>query len=186
MSVRHGLLALLADEPQHGYALKVGFEGSTGGAWLLNIGQVYTTLSRLERDGLVSSLDGAEDGRQRYRITPHGREKLEAWFIEPVVPHAPPRDEVAIKLLLAIASADVDVTALIGRQRSAAVEQLQQYTRQKRLTTPDELPFLLLLDALILQAEAQIRWLDICEARLRGRPHTSRRTTAGTPDGISP
>lgn len=185
MSVKHGLLALLAGEPQHGYALKVGFEGSTGGAWALNIGQVYTTLSRLERDGLVSPLGEDEDGRQRYRITPTGREQLESWFAEPVVSHAPPRDELAIKLLLAIASADVDVTALMGRQRSAAVEQLQHYTRQKAHAAPDELPFLLLLDALILQTEAQIRWLDICEARLREARRTSRVTDARDPEGAS-
>ena len=183
MSVKHGLLALLADAPRHGYGLKTGFEERTGGAWTLNIGQVYTTLARLERDGLVRSLGEDADGRQRYRITPAGRRALADWFKDPVVSEAPPRDEFAIKLLLAVAAQDVDVTGLIGRQRAAAVEQLQRYTRQKAHAEPDDLAFVLLMDALILKTEAEIRWLDMCEARLRTRVERggrgSRESTGG-------
>lgn len=174
MSVRHGLLALLADEPQHGYALKTGFEDRTAGAWALNIGQVYSTLARLERDGLVAALGEDEEGRQRYRMTEEGRALLDGWFAEPVVAQAPPRDELTIKMLLAVAATDVDVSGLIQRQRTAAVEQLQRYTRQKAHADPtSELAFLLLLDALILRTEAEIRWLDLCQARLRARGQVS-------------
>lgn len=170
MSMRHGLLALLEDGPNHGYQLKHEFEARTGGAWLLNVGQVYTTLQRLERDGLVAPVGDPDDERRVYTITAAGQEALEHWFGEPVVVSAPPRDELAIKVLLAVAAEEVDVTSVLQRQRTATLEQLQEYTRLKRQADPDDdLPWILLLDALVLKAEAEVRWLDTCEARLRRR-----------------
>lgn len=173
MSVKHSLLALLAEGPTHGYQLKTAFEQRTGGAWLLNVGQVYTTLHRLERDGLIED-DGApgegEGERTTYRLTPAGAALVEQWYESPVVTDGPPRDELATKVLIAVAAEHVDITALLQHQRTAAVSQLQEYTRQKAHTDPDrELPWLLLLDALILRTESEIRWLDLCEARLRAR-----------------
>lgn len=130
MSVRFGLLALLAESPTHGYQLKTDFERRRGGSWLLNIGQVYTTLQRLERDGLVQELEGASaDDRRDFRITTAGRQQLEDWFTTPVVPEGPARDELTIKILLAVAAGDIDVTDLLQRQRRASIEQLQAYTR---------------------------------------------------------
>jgi DNA-binding PadR family transcriptional regulator len=168
LSVRYGLLALLDEGPSHGYNLKTAFERRTGGSWALNIGQVYTTIQRLERDGLVESIGGADDDRREYRITPAGREQLAAWFESPVVPEAPARDELTIKVLLAVAAGDVDVTALLQRQRRASVEQLQAYTRRKAKADPlRDVAFLILLDALIFRTEAEVRWLDACEARIR-------------------
>src|SRR4051812_34198660 len=120
MSVRYGLLALLDEAPSHGYQLKTAFERRTGGNWALNIGQVYTTIQRLERDGLVESIDpdgASDDDRREYRITPLGRAQLNGWFDNPVVAEAPARDELTIKVLLAVAAGDVDVTALLQRQR---------------------------------------------------------------------
>lgn len=181
MSMKHGILALLDDGPSHGYQLKTDFESRTGGAWLVNVGQVYSTLQRLERDGLVAPAGDSDDERRVYRITAEGRATLEGWFAQPVVVEAPPRDELAIKVLLAIAAEDVDVTGVLQQQRTATIEQLQEYTRLKRRTDPDDdLPFVLLLDALVLKAEAEVRWLDICEARLRRRtpaPTTEPTTT---------
>ncbi len=72
MSIRHSLLALLQDRPRYGYQLRIEFEDRTGSSWPLNIGQVYTTLDRLERDGLVRK-DGADgEGHVIYSITPRG------------------------------------------------------------------------------------------------------------------
>lgn len=174
MSMKHGILALLEDGPSHGYQLKHDFESRTGGAWLINLGQVYTTLQRLERDGLVAPADDRDEDRRVFRITADGRSTLADWFGESVTPSAPPRDELAIKVLLAIAAEDVDVTAVLQHQRTATLEQMQGYARAKQQADPEtELPWLLLLDALSLKAEAEIRWLDVCEARLRrrsGRP----------------
>jgi DNA-binding PadR family transcriptional regulator len=170
MSVRYGLLALLDEAPSHGYHLKTAFERRTGGNWALNIGQVYTTIQRLERDGLVESIGGeaADDDRREYRITATGRAELATWFDNPVVPDAPARDELTIKVLLAVAAGDVDVTGLLQRQRRASVEQLQAYTRRKAKADPkQDVAFLILLDALIFRTEAEIRWLDACDARIR-------------------
>ena len=171
MSVRYGLLALLDEAPSHGYQLKTAFERRTGGNWALNIGQVYTTIQRLERDGLVESIDSrtaADDDRREYRITTAGRAQLATWFDNPVVPEAPARDELTIKVLLAVAAGDIDVTALLQRQRRASIEQLQAYTRRKAKADPQrDVAFLILLDALIFRTEAEIRWLDACDARIR-------------------
>jgi DNA-binding PadR family transcriptional regulator len=166
MSFRYGLLSLLAEAPAHGYQLKIAFERRTGGSWAINIGQVYTTLQRLERDGLVSAIP-SEGDRNDYRITPAGADALETWFATPVVAEAPARDELTIKVLLAVAAGEVDVTDLLQRQRRASVEQLQAYTRRKAQADPKEdVAFLILLDALIFRTEAEIRWLDACDARI--------------------
>jgi DNA-binding PadR family transcriptional regulator len=166
MSVRYGLLALLAEAPTHGYQLKTAFEERTRGYSALNIGQVYTTLQRLHRDGLVAEL-GADGDRREYAITADGRAALESWFESPVLPDVPSRDELTIKVLIAVAAGNVDMTALLQRQRRAALEQLQGYTRRKAQADPaQDLAFLILLDALIFRTEADIRWLDAAEARI--------------------
>ncbi|HEY7176716.1 MAG TPA: PadR family transcriptional regulator, partial [Micromonosporaceae bacterium] len=97
MSVKHGLLALLDRGPMYGYQLRAAFESSTGGAWPLNIGQVYTTLNRLERDALVNPLPEQDGGQRSYEITAAGRAELASWFASPVERSDRPRDELAIK-----------------------------------------------------------------------------------------
>lgn len=170
MSIPHSLLAILSRRPAHGYGLKAGFERSTAGAWPLNVGQVYTTLARLERDGMVEAESPSEGPRQTWRVTEKGRAALDEWYAAPVIVEPPSRDEFAIKVLLAVAADHTDVTAVLQRQRAATMDLLQKYTRQKAAADPErELPFLLLVDALILKADAEIRWIDLCEARLRER-----------------
>lgn len=164
MSVKMGLLALLADRPQYGYQLRAAFEERTGSTWPLNVGQVYTTLARLERDGFVEPA-GAEEGRVLYQVTEAGRDEIAAWFITPVVRSQPTRDELAIKLALAVSVAGVDVGAVVQQQRTASMKALQDYTRLKRQGA--DLAWSLVLDSLIFQTEAEIRWLDHCEAALR-------------------
>lgn len=144
---------------------QVGFRRADG-ARVDGHGQVYSTLERLERDGLVVSDDGGDV--ETYRLTSEGRSQLERWYDDPVLVDPPPREELAIKLLLAVGAPQVDAAALIQRQRSALVGVLQRYTRQKELLDEEvELPTVLLHDALILNVEAQLRWLELCEARLR-------------------
>jgi DNA-binding PadR family transcriptional regulator len=168
MAMRYGLLTLLADAPTHGYELKTGLERATGGSWSINVGQVYTTLGRLERDGLVAT-DHNGDERRDYRITATGRAELERWFGEPYVPDTAPRDELTAKVLLAVAARDVDVRDLIQRQRAATISVLQAYTRRKAAADADDLPLLMMLDALIFRAEAEVRWLDACDSRITRR-----------------
>ncbi len=177
MSVRHGLLALLDAGPKHGYQLRGEFEQATGGTWPLNIGQVYTTLNRLERDGLVTSAedadqesDGAGGNRVRYRVTEEGRAELHSWLATPVGRDSRPRDELAIKLALALVVAGADVSTIVQTQRTATLRLMQQYTRLKADLPGGgdtaELSWSLVLDSLIFAAEAEIRWLDHCEGRL--------------------
>ncbi|MBT8226270.1 MAG: PadR family transcriptional regulator [Dactylosporangium sp.] len=171
MSIRHSILALLRREPMHGYQLRAAFEASTGGTWPLNIGQIYTTLGRLERDGFVRPLPETESGQRPYLLTTAGESELVAWFDTPVERAGRPRDEMAIKLALALTTPKVDIPAVIQRQRTATMRVLQEYTRVKPAAEcPEELPWLLVLDALLFQAEAEIRWLDHCEARLARHP----------------
>lgn len=168
MSVKHGLLALLNREPMHGYQLRAEFERSTGLTWPLNIGQVYSTLSRLSRDGLVEEADEAEEpGKVVYRLTGAGREELTAWFTTPVAPAEHPRDELAIKVALAMNTPGVDVAAVLQTQRSATVRKLQELTRLKaKADEGGDDTWLLVLDLMIFRAEAEARWLDHSETRL--------------------
>jgi DNA-binding PadR family transcriptional regulator len=167
MSIRHGLLALLESGPRYGYQLRAAFEQSTGATWPLNIGQVYTTLSRLERDGLVQPLPEVEGGQRPYEITPAGRTEVARWFLTPVSRTDRPRDELVIKLALALTTPGVDVRAVVQAQRTATMRTLQEYTRlKKQPPNLEELSWRLVLDAMIFQAEAEVRWLDHCEASL--------------------
>ncbi|MFF2147737.1 PadR family transcriptional regulator [Kitasatospora sp. NPDC058190] len=178
MSIRHGLLALLDQGPRYGYQLRTEFEARTGATWPLNVGQVYTTLSRLERDGLVEPAGEDEEGHQFYAATDAGRAELRAWFDTPVPRTNPPRDELAIKLAMAVTVPGVDVSAVVQGQRRHSIKALQDYTRLKGRalageagpgtvpTESNELAWLLVLDQLIFQTEAEIRWLDHCEIRL--------------------
>jgi DNA-binding PadR family transcriptional regulator len=166
VSVRHGLLALLAEGPSYGYQLRTRLETRTGGTWPLNIGQVYTTLSRLERDGLVEATE--QDGQATYRITDAGRVAVADWYASPVERSAPARDELAIKLALAVGSPTADVRRVVQVQRSATVRGLQELTRLKAGAGAD-LAWTLVLDALVFQAEAELRWLDQCETLVARR-----------------
>ena len=165
MSIRHGLLALLAEEPMYGYQLRARFEERTGGTWPLNVGQVYTTLSRLERDGLVEPAGDDGEGHAHYALTTKGRAEVAQWFTQPVERTSPPRDELAIKLAMAVTAPDVDVRKVVQTQRTATLRALQEYTRLKRRDTGD-LAWSLVLDSLVFAAEAEVRWLDHCETRL--------------------
>lgn len=170
MSVKMGLLALLADRPQYGYQLRAAFEERTGSTWPLNVGQVYTTLARLERDGFVEPA-GEDEGRILYQVTDAGRDEIAAWFITPVIRTQPARDELAIKLALAVSVPGIDVGAVVQKQRTASMKALQDYTQLKRRGA--DLAWSLVLDSLIFQTEAEIRWLDHCEASLRRRARES-------------
>ncbi|MCY1236839.1 Transcriptional regulator PadR-like family protein [compost metagenome] len=170
MSIRHSLLALLQDKPRYGYQLRVEFEDRTGSAWPLNIGQVYTTLDRLERDGLVRNDGGDGEGHVIYSITDAGRTEVTGWFQAPVGRGNPPRNELAIKLALAVTIPGVDVAAVIQAQRGASMKALQDYTKSRRDASANprraDTAWLLVLDSLIFQTEAEVRWLDLCEARM--------------------
>ncbi|OLT11553.1 transcriptional regulator [Actinomadura sp. CNU-125] len=168
MSIRHGLLALLSQGPRYGYQLRTEFESSTGATWPLNIGQVYSTLSRLERDELVVRVGADDEGRFVYRITPAGGDEVRRWFATPVARADRPRDELAIKLAMAVTAPGVDVRAVVQAQRTATLRSLQDLTRLKAAPAAEEPgqsdhAWRLVLESMIFQAEAEVRWLDHCE-----------------------
>lgn len=173
MSIKHGLLALLENGPAYGYQLRAAFEKSTGSTWPLNIGQVYTTLNRLERDGLVNALPESDKGQQPYAITEKGRATVTAWFNAPLVANSRPRDELTIKLALALNTPAIEVGQVIQAQRVATLRALQEYTRMKVSAADDDVAWTLILDAMIFKAEAEVRWLDHTEAVLARRPHVA-------------
>ncbi|MER7130001.1 PadR family transcriptional regulator [Streptosporangium saharense] len=164
MAIKQGLLALLSRGPRYGYQLRAEFEASTGATWPLNIGQVYTTLSRLERDGLVAPGEQDEQGRVVHAITEAGLTEMERWFSTPVAQSDRPRDELVIKLAMAVA-AGIDVRPVIQTQRVATMRTLQGLTRAKRANAESPAQRLV-IDSMIFQAEAEQRWLDHCEAVL--------------------
>jgi DNA-binding PadR family transcriptional regulator len=185
MSVRHGLLALLADSPKYGYQLRATFEQQTGGTWPLNIGQVYTTLARLDRDGLVVATGDDGQGHNVYALTEAGHGEVARWFATPVARTDRPRDELAIKLSLALTVPGVDVRAVVQAQRTATLHDLQELTQLKMQAGDDDLAWLLVLDSLIFQAEAETRWLDSCEQRLvRHRRSPATRQPAVDVEGV--
>jgi len=167
VAVKDALLALLADGPQYGYQLKSSFDEATGSAWPLNIGQVYTTLQRLERDELVEP-DGKpdDDGRQPYLLTAKGREALNTWIETPVEHPIASRDEVSMKVLIAVATDVTPALDLVRAQRVAAMSSLQSLTAMKVDAVGRELAWRLHIDRNVLLAESEIRWLDLVEERL--------------------
>lgn len=176
MPIRHGLLALLERGPMHGYQLRAEFESTTGGMWPLNVGQVYTTLARLERDGLVAQGAPADDdgeGKIVYRLTEAGRGELARWFKTAIERRSRPRDELAIKLALALTTPGVDVRQVVQAQRTATLRTLQELTRLKVQTDASADPaWLLVNESMIFQADAEARWLDFCEAALAAHERT--------------
>ena len=164
-SVRFGLLAVFADGPKYGYQLRTEFDARTGGTWAINVGQVYTTLERLERDGLVAPDGTNEDGRVVYRMTDLGRRELATWFATPVSDADRPRSELAIKLAMAATVPGIDVGVVVQTQRTESMRLLRDFTRLKQQADgPGDLAWRLVLDNLIFATEAEVRWLDHVEA----------------------
>ncbi len=168
MSIRHALLALLSEGPKYGLQLRQEFEARTGEVWPLNIGQVYTTLQRLERDGLVESDGGDEDGPQKgFRITCGGQAELASWLRTPPDLSSPPRDELVIKVLIAVNLPDVDVHEVVQAHRRYLVQLMQEWTRLKEYTADRDLGFGLAVDAELFRLDAVVRWLDAAEGRIK-------------------
>ena len=168
MSVRHALLALLSEGPKYGLQLREEFEARTGEVWPLNVGQVYTTLQRLERDGLVESDGSADVGPQTgFRITSGGAEELAAWLRTPPDLSSPPRDELVMKVLVALRIPGVDVHDVIQVHRRYLVELMQQWTRLKDDEADFDLGLALVVDAELFRLDSVIRWLDAADGRLK-------------------
>ena len=171
MSVRHALLALLSEGPKYGLQLRQEFEARTGEVWPLNVGQVYATLQRLEGHGFVSSDGSTTEGSQKgYAITPAGRDELTEWLRTPPDTSPPPRDELVIKILVAVHVPGVDVHELLQVHRRHLIETMQQYTQLKADASEDEVGLALVVDAELFRLDAVIHWLDAADVRLKRHP----------------
>jgi DNA-binding PadR family transcriptional regulator len=164
--MRFPLLALLANGPAHGYELKLAMEQRFGAVLPpLNAGQIYTTLSRLERDGLVDDDAVAQNGRPNkrvYRLTEKGQIELKGWVADST-PQTRLKDDFFIKLVLARAAGIADPLELIDRQRTAylqALRDLDDVAAQADETAA------LLVEGAALHLEADLKWLDLCEQRM--------------------
>jgi DNA-binding PadR family transcriptional regulator len=171
MSVADGLLVLLAEEPKHGYQLATDFGERTAGRWSLNTGQVYTTLDRLARDGFVvddGTVDPEDARRRRWRLTDAGRDRARTWLTR--APDATgDRDELVLRVALAAGSSPDLALRVVDAQRAVLVDRLQQVRRAGPERGPDDGALLdqLAADAGAVRLEAQLRWLDLAEGRLR-------------------
>jgi DNA-binding PadR family transcriptional regulator len=174
VSVRQSLLAILDQGPCYGYQLRTEFGRRTGSTWPLNVGQIYSTLDRLERDGLAAKGHTDEQGHVFYAITDAGSAEVASWLGTPVERSPGTRDELAIKLALAATLPGIDVTSVIQTERKASLAQLQQLRRAQYtgadLGGPEELAWALVVDSMIFAAQAEVHWLDHTEQRLAQRP----------------
>jgi DNA-binding PadR family transcriptional regulator len=168
VSVRHALLALLSEGPKYGLQLREEFEARTGEVWPLNVGQVYTTLQRLERDGLVESDGSADEGSQKgFRITGAGADELATWLRTPPDLSAPPRDELVIKVLVAMRLPGTDVHEVIQAHRRQLMELMQEWTQVKEEPAEFDLPLALMIDSELTRLGAVVRWLDLADEHVR-------------------
>lgn len=148
------------------------FEAGTGEVWPLNDGQVYGTLQRLERSGLVDSSEGP--GAQRlYELTDAGSAELADWLETPPAMATPPRDDLVIKVLIALMLGDVDVHDLVQVHRRKVVEVMQSYTRLRGEAAEDEVGLGLAVDAELFRLDGLVRWLDSVDETLARLPRTS-------------
>jgi DNA-binding PadR family transcriptional regulator len=173
MSVPHAVLALLSEGPKYGLRLQSEFQSRTGEVWPLNIGQVYTTLQRLERDGLVEATDAGERSQKRFRITSDGARELSDWLRTPPELVPPPRDELMIKVLVALQVPGIDIHELLQVHRRHVIEVMQRYTRIKAEAAEEDVPLALVADAELFRLEGIVRWLDAADVRLKQLPPTA-------------
>ena len=146
------------------------FQARTGDVWPLNVGQVYTTLQRLERDGLVEADEASERSQKRYRITSDGAEELAGWLRTPPERVPPPRDELVIKVLVALQIPGIEIRKVLQVHRRHVIEVMQRYTRIKAEAAVEEVELALVVDAELFRLEAMVRWLDAADVRLKQLP----------------
>jgi len=173
MSVRQSLLAILDQGPCYGYQLRNEFDHRTRATWPLNVGQIYNTLERLERDGLVARGDTDEHGHVYWHITDAGSAEVSGWFDTPTRREAPPRDELAIKLALATSLPGVDAAATVASERDAAMARLAQLRHNVPPVSSqpfEDFTHSLITESIMMRTEAEVRWLDDLATRLQSLP----------------
>jgi DNA-binding PadR family transcriptional regulator len=170
MSLKYGILGLLAEQPLHGYEVKSRFEELLGGTWEVNIGQVYATFQRLERDDLIEAVGERGDrGKLAYRLTDAGRQNLEEWLETPEAEPQPMREEVYVKLLLGNRLGNGSLERLLSRQRSVHVQRLKDLAElEDQARQENQRGVVLMLKGAILHTEADLKWFEACIEDIQG------------------
>jgi DNA-binding PadR family transcriptional regulator len=168
--VQNALLALLFERSRHGYELRDLFQASLGGNWELNSGQIYSSLDRLERDGLVVE-EGIERGggpdKRLWTLTEAGKVELAGWFNSPIPRDYRLRDELYLKLMMALVTRSASISRVLVAQRRELFRELHDLTNRRNDLDPrHQLAYILMLDSAIMHTEAELRWLDMVEVRL--------------------
>lgn len=177
MAVKYAVLGILKEKPRHGYELKSLFDEKVGEFWSLNYGQIYTTLDRLEKEGLVSHTEEEQDtrpDRKVYFISSKGIQELAQWLQKPITKTRALRDELYIKLLFLDNENPQGVVTLIQQQTNLYMQKINELNQHKSEINKknEEGDFFvtdLLIDAGLFHAEAEIRWLRHCETKLMAR-----------------
>jgi DNA-binding PadR family transcriptional regulator len=175
MSIKYAILGILSEGDLHGYDLKADFDAKVGEFWSLNFGQIYSTLDRLEKDGLVSHDRQAQDkrpDRKIFSITAQGRAELTQWLSAPIAKVRALRDEFFIKLVFMDKDNPAAVLELIEKQKMLHLKHMNRLTRRKialktETGNPDTLTTELLVDVGLFHAEADIKWLTHCETKIK-------------------
>ncbi|MBF4624231.1 PadR family transcriptional regulator [Clavibacter sp. VKM Ac-2872] len=169
MSVRHALLAVLTEGTCYGYQLRTEFSRRTGTTAPLNVGQVYNTLDRLERDGFVTKGAMDDAGHVPYTITAAGAAEVEAW-LSASVGGVGARDELVVKVTLALSLPDADAREVVRIQREVSLAEAAALARaRERLEAESRdraLARLLSVEAQEAQVHARLAWLDAAERRI--------------------
>ena len=162
MSLKYGVLGLLKGEPLHGYEVKNRFESMLGGTWEVNIGQIYTTLQRLERDGFVRPVGPRGDrGKLQYELSPNGQKALDQWLAEPDSGPQQLHEDIYVKLLLATRIANGDLHGLLARQKRAYLQRLRDLNRlEERARRDGRVDLARLVRGALLHTEADLKWMD--------------------------
>ena len=164
MSLKLGILGLLAEEPLHGYEVKSRFEAMVGHTWEVNIGQIYSTMQRLERDNLVEAAGERGDrGKLAYKLTPLGQQTLDRWLSEPEAEPQQLHDDLFIKLALIRRLGNGNLQGLIDRQRRVYLQRIRDLSEVERRARAEKRPdLLLLIKGAVIHTEADMKWLDVC------------------------
>ena len=172
MSVRQSLLAILDQGPCYGYQLRSEFDRRTGSTRPLNVGQIYNTLERLERDALVRRGDADEHGHVYWHITDAGSAEVARWLAAPVVRTTAARDELAVKIAVAVTLPGADAATAVAAQREDSLRRLHELRRSSDEAGdgPEALARAVVIDAMLCAAEAEVRWLDRVAERLAAEP----------------
>jgi DNA-binding PadR family transcriptional regulator len=162
LSLKYGVLGLLKEQPLHGYEVKNRFEALLGGTWDVNIGQIYTTLQRLERDGLVRPVGHRGDrGKLLYELSPEGEKALDEWLAQPDAGPQQLHEDIYVKLLLATRISNGDLKGMLARQKRAYLQRLRDLNRLEEKARRDgRIDLARLVRGALLHTEADLKWMD--------------------------